>query len=303
VTAYDLPSYRAAFEAGAFFAIVDDHEVKGAYPRVTNVFVTSSAIALATADADETVTWIGNGSVVGAGMSLSLQGLPPGLVYVRAEIADPQGRLAYTQPFSLEPGTGATTALEEIQSGASSASSSVSTSVPEAGVVGDLYLAAISFKRNVSVIGVSGLGLTWSPVRTQCGARGQTGVSVWQARGHVTGDGGTDTDSYAFGFATASPGSLVYLAAALRNKDHTAGAGYTERIAVYAGSGGSTAGLATADGVPGSIPGASVHGGFSSTVDYGVVAVEIQPLPEPDAIAMLESGAATLWALRRRRKE
>ena len=244
MTAYDLPSYRAAFEAGAFFAIVDDHEVKGAYPRVTNVFVTSSAIALATADADETVTWIGNGSVVGAGMSLSLQGLPPGLVYVRAEIADPQGRLAYTQPFSLEPGTGATTALEEIQSGASSASSSVSTSVPVAGVVGDLYLAAISFKRNASVIGVSGLGLTWSPVRTQCGARGQTGVSVWQARG-----------------------------------------------------------LATADGVPGSIPGAGVHGGFSSSVDYGVVAVEIQPLPEPDAIAMLESGAATLWALRRRRKE
>jgi len=68
---------------------------------VTNILVNSSTITLATANADENVTWIGNGGVVGTGMSLSLLNLPPDLLYVRAEIVDPEGRLIYTQPFAI----------------------------------------------------------------------------------------------------------------------------------------------------------------------------------------------------------
>ena len=64
-------------------------------------------------------------------------------------------------------------------------------------------------------------------------------------------------NAYAFDLATSSSDSLVYLAAALRSKDHTQGSGYTERMEVHAGNGGSTAGLATADGTAGATPSAS----------------------------------------------
>jgi uncharacterized repeat protein (TIGR02543 family) len=248
--------------------------------------------------------------------------------------------------FVLLPPPGSETAFAEVQSGGATGSSSVSTAAPMTGVSGDLYLAAISSKSHEQVTAVSGLGLTWSPVRAQCGGRSQTGVSVWQARGQPTGDGavtatlasapdsavisvsryssagalrnvasfnsnglsgactgGTDGSVYAFDLATTSSDSLVYLAAALRNKDHTPGAGYTERVELHAGSGGgSTAGLAAADGVAGATPGITVQGSFSSSVDYGIVALEIEALPEPSAVAMLASGIAMLWALRSRRR-
>jgi hypothetical protein len=102
VTAYDLPSYRVAFEAGAFFAVVEDNAIKNAYPQVTSVSVSTASIELTTANTNEVVTWIGNGEIVGSGMSLWLDDLPSGLKYVRAEIDDLQGRRVFTQPFSLE---------------------------------------------------------------------------------------------------------------------------------------------------------------------------------------------------------
>ncbi|NIQ20723.1 MAG: hypothetical protein GTN95_11270, partial [Gammaproteobacteria bacterium] len=54
---------------------------------------------------------------------------------------------------------------------------------------GDLYLAAVSYRGNVGVQGVSGLGLAWSEVATQCSGRNATGVSVWRALGTPSGDG------------------------------------------------------------------------------------------------------------------
>jgi hypothetical protein len=93
-------------------------------------------------------------------------------------------------------------------------------------------------------------------------------------------ENGIDGDSYSLDLPTSSAESLVYVAAALRSKDHTPAAGFTERVEVYEGiSGGSTAGLGTADGPAGSTPIATVQGTFSSTVDYGVVALEIEPVP------------------------
>ena len=50
-------------------------------------------------------------------------------------------------------------------------------------VANQLYLAAVSTRSRADVTGVSGLGLTWTRVRAQCGGRGSTGVEVWQARG------------------------------------------------------------------------------------------------------------------------
>jgi hypothetical protein len=103
VASYDLETYMAAFRAGAFFAVVDDNELKAAYPQVTDIAVRFDRISIATAENDETVTWIGDGELVGSGRTLVLTDLPPDLVYVRAEIDDGQGRIVYSQPFSLGP--------------------------------------------------------------------------------------------------------------------------------------------------------------------------------------------------------
>jgi hypothetical protein len=56
-------------------------------------------------------------------------------------------------------------------------------------VTGDLYLAAIASKPSPTINGVTGLGLTWTPVVSQCAGRNQTGVAVWKAQGTPSGNG------------------------------------------------------------------------------------------------------------------
>ena len=103
LTSKDLDTFETAFRQGAFFAVREDEtaSTKGAYPEVTGVTVTTSLISITTTAGDETITWIGNGSSVGTGATLSLRGLPTGTKYVRAEIDDGSGRTLYTQPFEL----------------------------------------------------------------------------------------------------------------------------------------------------------------------------------------------------------
>ncbi len=79
--------------------------------------------------------------------------------------------------------------LEEVQTGASANATTVSTAAPLTAMDGDLYLAAIAVKPSAGVTAVAGLGLTWTPVRSQCSGRGQTRVAIWQARGQPSGDG------------------------------------------------------------------------------------------------------------------
>jgi hypothetical protein len=66
---------------------------------------------------------------------------------------------------------------------------SVTTSGNVTAVPGDFYLAAISTRALSDPSDVTGLGLTWTRVTTQCGGRGQTGVDVWRSEGTPTGDG------------------------------------------------------------------------------------------------------------------
>jgi hypothetical protein len=89
---------------------------------------------------------------------------------------------------SFEP-LGASVAFQEVASGGASLSFVVSTSTSLTPVSGDLYLAAVAYKPNASVTGVSGLGLAWTPVASQCAGRGQTGVAVWKAQGAPAGGG------------------------------------------------------------------------------------------------------------------
>jgi hypothetical protein len=80
-------------------------------------------------------------------------------------------------------------AHEETKTGSSLGSTTVTTSASLTAVSRHLYLAAISFKSNVGVSSVSGLGLTWTRVKAQCAGRNQTGVEIWMARGTPSGDG------------------------------------------------------------------------------------------------------------------
>ena len=70
----------------------------------------------------------------------------------------------------------------ESDSGGSADSASVSTAGSLSGTEG-FFVASISTKPHVDVTGLSGLGLNWIALRSQCAARGQTGISVWTADG------------------------------------------------------------------------------------------------------------------------
>ena len=78
---------------------------------------------------------------------------------------------------------------EETQTGGSANSTTVTTSSTLTGVNGDLYLAAISMQPRANVLAVSGLGLTWTLVTTQCSGMNTIAVEVWMAQGTPSGDG------------------------------------------------------------------------------------------------------------------
>jgi len=72
--------------------------------------------------------------------------------------------------------------LEGVTTGLAAGPASVSTDTSIVAVAGDLYLAAISRKSNVTVAEVTGLEMVWTKVLGQCGGRSQSGVDVWQAQ-------------------------------------------------------------------------------------------------------------------------
>jgi hypothetical protein len=92
------------------------------------------------------------------------------------------GNKDVTATFTVSGGSGQVV-HEETQTGGSTSSASVTTSTSLVAASGHLYLAAISFKSNVGVSNVSGLGLAWTRVQAQCAGRNQTGVEVWMAQG------------------------------------------------------------------------------------------------------------------------
>jgi hypothetical protein len=102
-----------------------------------------------------------------------------------------------------------------------------------------------------------------------------------------------DSAAYAFDLASGAANSLVFVAAAMRSKDHVPGPGYTEIVETYAGSGGSTAGASLADRLLASAGTVNVNGGFDSTVDWAVVAAEIRSggtAPAPVSLSVVSSG-------------
>jgi hypothetical protein len=88
---------------------------------------------------------------------------------------------------------------------------------------------------------------------------------------------GVDSASYSFSLGTAVPNALVHAAVGIRQRTHTPGTGYTERVEIVQGSGGDAAGLAAMDRAFASPGAANVAGSISSAVDWAAAAVEVRP--------------------------
>ncbi len=87
-----------------------------------------------------------------------------------------------------DTGSGIPSVLAEVASGGAIEADSVTTATPLAATTSDLYLATVSTKPYRSVVDVTGLGLSWSPLAEQCAGRSQTGLSVWVAQGNAVAD-------------------------------------------------------------------------------------------------------------------
>jgi uncharacterized repeat protein (TIGR02543 family) len=98
-----------------------------------------------------------------------------------------------TATFTAIPWSGPIV-YEESQTGGSSGSVTVATSANLTGVSGNLYLAAISSRPRKLVQSVTGLGLTWTLVKSICsGNNSTTDMDVWMAQ--ATPGGGTPSDN------------------------------------------------------------------------------------------------------------
>jgi Divergent InlB B-repeat domain/FlgD Ig-like domain/K319L-like, PKD domain/Calcineurin-like phosphoesterase len=94
-----------------------------------------------------------------------------------------------TATFTAIPWSGPIV-YEESQTGGSSGSVIVTTSANLTGVSGNLYLTAISSRPRKLVQSVSGLGLTWTLVKSICsGNNSTTNMDVWMAQGTPSGNG------------------------------------------------------------------------------------------------------------------
>lgn len=88
--------------------------------------------------------------------------------------------------------------------------------------------------------------------------------------------GGVETASYSIPFSTAGYGSVVHAAAAIRNRSHTPGAGYTELAELSSGNGSHKGGIAVMRQtriVPEPV---SVAGTLSASAAWAAVAVEVR---------------------------
>lgn len=90
-------------------------------------------------------------------------------------------------------------------------------------------------------------------------------------------NGGVDTSFYSFQMNTTAPQAVVYCVATMRNRAHTPGTGYTERVEIKQGTASGAASLAVQDRRFNTATAAKVNGTFSGSVDWAVIALEINP--------------------------
>ncbi len=91
---------------------------------------------------------------------------------------------------------------------------------------------------------------------------------------------GSDNKIYSLNLATTTSGAMVYGAAAMRNRTHTPGAGYTERTEILQGSSesSSSASLAIQEMHVAAAGTVTLNGAFSNSADWAVAGLELRPL-------------------------
>jgi len=89
--------------------------------------------------------------------------------------------------------------------------------------------------------------------------------------------GGSDSTSYSLDLTTTGANARVVGAVAKRQRSHTPGSGYEERVDAQSGDGGSAAGIALEDRTV-LMPGpAAIEGSFDGTTDWAFVGLELVP--------------------------
>jgi hypothetical protein len=117
--------------------------------------------------------------------------------FVEGETVNLEGTFSHTVDYvllaaELQPAGEEDIRFKEFQSGiiesATAETLTVMTDNALTAVEGDVYLALISTKKRSEAISVDGLGLEWQFLKDQAGARDQTWLSLWIAKGTPTGD-------------------------------------------------------------------------------------------------------------------
>ncbi len=96
--ALTLTTLRSAMEVGAIFAVRDRGVTKDHFPIIRSITVDQYGIHLV---GDGNVRWIGDAGVIDTSHDLLFTRLPVGTTYVRAELADDDESVVYTQAFAL----------------------------------------------------------------------------------------------------------------------------------------------------------------------------------------------------------
>ena len=98
-----------------------------------------------------------------------------------------QANATVTATFTENTGGGSgTISLAQSVVGTAENAASVTTAQGVTAVPGQRYLASIAMKPASGVTGVTGMGLTWTPVATQCAGRDQTAAAIWIGTGTPT---------------------------------------------------------------------------------------------------------------------
>jgi PKD repeat protein len=128
------------------------------------------------------------------------------------------------------------------------------------GVMMGCYLVSVATKPYVEVTGVEGLGLTWKKLRSQCGARAQSGVAVF------VGEGEPLVSEHVMATFAKAPSAAVIVATIFvgTNPENPIGnviSGNTRGLNAICSGGTDTA--AYSFQIPVSAPGAAVYGAIS----------------------------------------
>lgn len=89
--------------------------------------------------------------------------------------------------------------------------------------------------------------------------------------------GGTDSAPYSQNITTTESNVTVYGAIGLRNRTHTPGTGFTERVDFNTGTGGGDSGLAVQDVEEPTVTTRAIDGTLSSAQDWAMIGIEILP--------------------------